>query len=133
MIRSILGVVLGAFVAVVVIFAIQAASMVVYPLPEGTDRSDAESMKAAISGLPMGAFALLLVGYALGTLVGAWIAATIARRAPVIHGLIVGGLFLIGNILNVSSLPHPMWYVAASVLMFLPVAFVGARLAARPA
>jgi hypothetical protein len=133
MVRSILGIVLGIVLAVVAIFGIQAVAMIVYPMPEGTDMNNPESLKAALAAMPAGAFVLLLVGYAVGTLAGAWLAATIARRAPVVHGLIIGVFFLLGNLINVSRLPHPVWYVVVSIVMFLPLAFVGARLAARPA
>jgi hypothetical protein len=130
MVRSILSIVAGIVLAVVVIFAFQIVVMAVYPLPAGTDRTDSESMKKAIAAMPAGAFAILLVGYAVGTCAGAWLAATIARRAPVVHGLIVGAFFLFGNIANVAMLPHPLWYVVVSMLLFLPVAWVGARWAA---
>ena len=81
MVRSILGIVLGIVLAVVAIFGIQAVAMIVYPMPEGTDMNNPESLKAALAAMPAGAFVLLLVGYAVGTLAGAWLAATIARRA----------------------------------------------------
>jgi hypothetical protein len=133
MIRSILGIVLGLVLAMVVIFAIQGVGMLVYPPPAGMDWQDREAMAALIAAMSPGQFAFLLVSYSLGTLAGAWLAATIARRRPVFHGLIVGSFFLLGNVINVTSLPHPLWYVVVTTLLFLPLAVVGARLAARPA
>ena len=133
MIRSILGIVLGIVLAMVVIFAIQGVGMLVYTPPAGMDWQDRQAMAAHIANMSPGQFAFLLASYALGTLAGAWLVATVARRRPVLHGLVLGGFFLLGNIVNLSSLPHPLWFVVVTTLLFLPLAVAGARLAARPA
>ena len=72
----------------------------------------------------------MLAAHAAGSLAGAWLAAKVAGRAPLVHGLIVGGVFLSCGIVNLLQIPHPAWFGPADVAAYLPAAYLGARLAA---
>jgi hypothetical protein len=133
MIRSMLGLVCGIITAMMVIFAFQKIGAVFYPMAQGADLTDPEALRQVMAAMPVGAFVTLLAGYAVGTFIGAWVAASIAGRAAIAHALIVGCFFFLANIANVIMIPHPLWYVAASMLLFLPCAYLGGRLARRPA
>jgi hypothetical protein len=52
MFRSILAVVLGIALGVALIVAIQAASMAIYPPPEGLDWNDPKAMSAHVRNMP---------------------------------------------------------------------------------
>jgi hypothetical protein len=127
--RSVLAVVLGLFVGFVFIMAIQMLSMVVNPPPPGLDFNNPEAMKQYIATLPTGAFVLVLASYAVGTFAGAFVTVWVARRAPLVHGLILGGLFLLAAIQNMRTLPHPVWFQIVALALFLPVAWLGASCA----
>jgi hypothetical protein len=131
MLRSILAVVLGLVVANVVILAMEFAGHAVYPPPAGLNLSDPASLRAAMAKMPTGAFVLLAVGGVVGTTVGAWVAARISRRRPLLHGLIVGGLVTLGAIGNALMIPHPPWFQVVSPVSILPAAYAGAWLADR--
>ncbi len=131
-IRSILAVLLGSLITLVLVVGSQGISMVIFPLPEGFDPKDKEAMKALMPTMPLAAKLLVLAGYAVGTLAGSWFSAWFARRAPLVHAMIVGGIFLAGNIMNLIDIPHPLWMAVTSTLIFPVCAFVGAKLAGVP-
>jgi hypothetical protein len=74
---------------------------------------------------------LVLLGWIVGTFAGAWITALRADRAPIGHGLVLGGLFLVAAIVNMLMIPNPVWFWILGVAIFLPSAFLGAKLGAR--
>jgi hypothetical protein len=124
-IRSVLAVLAGVVVAGVVVVAIEAVGHRVYPGPEGHDH---EALAAYIRTAPPGVFLFVLAAWGIGTLAGAWLAAWLAGRAPVVHGLIIGGLLLLGALANLLMIPHPVWFSVVGVAMFLPAAWLGAKL-----
>jgi uncharacterized protein YacL len=128
--RSVGAVLLGAIVAGVLIACLEFLGSKIFPLPPGTDPMDMEAVKAAMANVPVGALLLVLFGWFVGTAAGAWIAARVAGRAPMAHGLIVGALLLTGGIANMLMLPHPSWFWVLAVAVFAVAAYLGARLAA---
>jgi hypothetical protein len=127
--RSLLAVVLGLIAAGLVIAAVEGIDSVVFPLPAGVDPSNRESLAAAMADVPVGALLLVLLGWCVGTFAGAWVAARVAGRAPLLHGLILGGLLLAVAVLNMLALPHPAWFWALALSVFLPAAYLGVRMA----
>ena len=129
MIRSVLAVVAGIFVAVIVVVVVEAIGHAVYPPPSDIKLGDSEALQAIIAKLPVGAIAFVLVAWGLGSLAGGFIAATIAGRAQATHALIVGGIQMAFGILTMVIIPHPLWFVIASFAIVVPSAWLGARLA----
>jgi hypothetical protein len=130
MVRSILAVVVGLIVAVIVTSGLQAVGQFIYPLPPGVNPNDPEALKKVLPTMPTGAFLLLLLDYAAGSLAGGLLAAWVARRRPALHALIVGGVLTVLGFLNLLLLPgHPAWVWAASAVVYLLPAYAGSRLA----
>lgn len=70
------------------------------------------------------------VAHALGTLVGAWIAATIATSHKMMIALGIGGLFLLGGIMMVAMYGGPIWFAVLDLVgAYLPMAYLGGILA----
>ena len=131
MVRCIVGVICGIIAGRVFNMAVIMLSWAIYRPPEGADLSDPATMNAYIQSLPLPAFLLILVAHAGGALVGGLVAAVIARRSPLVLGAIVGGFFLLGGIVNVMSIPRPLWFAVADLVSYVPCGMVGARLAPR--
>jgi hypothetical protein len=129
MVRFIVAVICGLIAGGVFNMAVVMLSWRIYPLPEGTDFTDQAAMRTYVQTLPMPAFLLILVAHAGGALVGGLVAALIARRSQLVLGAIVGGFFLVGGILNVMSIPAPLWFVVADLVLYVPSGIVGAKLA----
>jgi len=128
--RKILAVVAGVILAGIVTYAVQAIGHKVYPPPEGLDMKNMEAMKAYVSTLPTGALLFVLIAYVLGSFAGGWLATKIARTSQIHLPLTVGGVQLFFGIINLTMIPHPMWFAIASVIVFLPAAYFGGKLGA---
>ena len=126
--RKISAVVLGVIVAVVVIITIEALGHAVYPVPEGLDITDTEAMHAYVVGLPIGALLFVMGAWLVATLAGGLLACFIARETPLVYSAIVGGLILLGTIINLMSIPHPSWFSITSVMVIIAMIFVTGRL-----
>jgi hypothetical protein len=127
---SVLAILVGAIAAGVLITAVEAVSSAIFPLPPGLDLHDHEAMRQHIDRLPIGAFLFVLAAWAIGTFGGAWVAARLANRARLVHGLIVGALFLLAGVLNMLMIPHPVWMWVGGILVLAVGSYLGARLAA---
>ena len=130
--RSVLAELVGAIVAVGLISGIEAISSAVYPMPPGLDLHDHAAMREYAHSLPIGAFLFVLAAWAIGPCVGAWVAARIAGRARLVHGLIVGALFLAGGIMTMLMIPHPVWMWVGGIAALAGSSYLGARIAATP-
>jgi hypothetical protein len=131
-VRSVLAVIAGFIAASAVMMLIETVNgHVLYPelgkAAEGM--TDKEAIRALMASAPAGAFLVVLFGWALGSLVGGFLAAWIGRSAPVGHALVLGGLLTLAGIANNLMLPPPGWFWIASLAVLLPAAYAGARLA----
>jgi hypothetical protein len=126
--RSVLAVLAGTIVAMILISGVEMISSTLYP-PPGLGMHDAEGMARHIDSLPIGAFLLVLGDWALGACCGAWLAARLAERARLVHGLVVGALFLLAAISTMLMLPHPAWMWIGAIIALTGCSYLGARLA----
>ncbi len=103
---------------------------VLIALPEGADISSMEGLAASMSLFQPIHFLMPWLGHALGTLVGAFIAAKLAVTQKKMFAGVIGGFFLAVGIANAYMLPAPMWFIVADLaLAYLPMAWLGQRLA----
>src|SRR5437660_1771517 len=108
-VKSVLGALLGVACGVVTIMALQAALHIAFPPPPGLNLNDPAAVRELAARMPTAAIVLALLSELAGGFVGALVAARFARHAPLVPGMIVGGFFLLGSILNMKLIPHPMW------------------------
>jgi hypothetical protein len=131
LLRSILAVIAGIVVGGAVNYGIVLINGVLFPLPVGINTNDFAALREATAKMPPTAMILPIVAHAGGTLVGAWLAAWIARRAALVHGLIIGVFFLVGGITAVIMLAAPLWFAIIDIALYLPAGWLGAKLASR--
>jgi hypothetical protein len=133
--RSVLAVIAGFVAASVVMMVVESLNgRVFYPeMGKAAEAmTDREAIRALMASAPAGAFLVVLLGWALGSFAGGYLAARIARRSPVFHALLLGGLLTLAGIANNLMLPPPAWFWIASMLVLLPSAYAGAGLAPGP-
>ncbi|MCR9155442.1 MAG: hypothetical protein NXI09_15165 [Bacteroidetes bacterium] len=128
--KNILAVVAGIVIGAAVNMLIISISGSLVPLPEGVDPNDMESIKANMHRYETMHFIMPFLAHALGTLVGAFVAAKIAANRKRIFALLIGGVFLIGGIMMVVELPSPAWFNALDlVVAYFPMGWLGFLLA----
>lgn len=127
MIRALLAVAAGIAAAFLGITLLLPLGHAIYPPPEGIDPADREAFAEIVAGMSTGALLMILLAYAMGTFFGAWLAARIARRP--FPAFLVGGVMMLAGMANLLSMPHPLWFMALGILVFLPSAWLAGRLA----
>ena len=130
--RNILAVVAGAIVGSMVNGFIVNISGAIIPLPEG---GNVASMPALNDSMPLFEpkhFLGPFLAHALGTLVGAIIAALIGVDRKVQLALLIGGLFFLGGAYMVYLLNKaPLWFNAVDLIFaYFPMAWLGQKIAA---
>lgn len=132
LIRNIMAVVGGVAFGMLVNMAIVTISSSVVPLPEGIDPTNTESMQQNIHLLKPVNFIFPFLAHALGTLVGAFIAAKFSVSYHQRCALIVGLFFLLGGIAASMMIAAPTWFIATDLIFaYVPMAFIGSKLARR--
>ena len=129
MLRNITAGVAGIVAGVVLISLVQWISHVIVPLPPGFDAADPEALARLVAQLPPLAFILLELSYVAGALASGFVAARLARTRPMALALVMGGVFTLFNIANQLQIPHPAWLAVLTTVTFLPLAWLGGRLA----
>lgn len=129
MARNILALTAGIITAVLIIFLLEGVSASMFPMPKDLDPTNKEALAEHIAGLPLQAFILILSIYAVAAFLGALVATSISKTMR--HAYIVGIVLIISNIANLAMIPHPLWFSIASLLIYLPFAWLGGRIGTR--
>ena len=128
MARNIVGVIIGVFVAGIIIWSIQSINLRLYPIPVGLDTTDMEAMEEFSKSLPAGAFITVLLSHLLGALGGAWVGCIVADRYFLKISMIIAAFLLVMGIINLLMLPHPVWFMVADIPSYTIGAWIGYKL-----
>jgi hypothetical protein len=127
LLRNILAAVLGVIVAGLVIAGIQQINLRIHPPPAGLDLKDAAALKAYVATLPVSAFIGVLLSYFVGVTGGGWLATRLSASRHARQGMMVGVLFFVASIANLNSLPHPVWFWIANLVVVPAAAWLGMK------
>ncbi|MDN4165065.1 hypothetical protein QWY31_06100 [Cytophagales bacterium LB-30] len=128
-VRNGLALIAGIVLGSVVNMALISVSGSIIPPPNGADVTTMEGLKASLPLFEPKHFIFPFLAHALGTLVGAFIAALLAGSHRLKWALGVGACFLLGGIFNVMLLPSPLWFSLLDILgAYLPMAYLGGKL-----
>ena len=70
---------------------------------------------------------LMLLTWAASVFVAGFVASKIAPAHWLRVSLIVGMMALAGAVANLMAIPHPMWMNITTVIMYVPLAYLGGR------
>jgi hypothetical protein len=130
--KNIIAVIVGIVLGGLVNFALVAVSAAVIPPPAGVDPTNMESLQASIHLFEAKHFVFPFLAHALGTLVGAAVAAMIAASHKMTIALGIGIFYLLGGILAATMIPAPLWFIVLDlVVAYIPMAWIGGKLGAR--
>ena len=129
--KNILAVVFGWLLGSIVNMALVYAGHSVFPI-EGVDPNDMEAMAEVMPTLSSEYFIFPFLAHALGTLVGAFIAAKIAATRKMTFALVIGVIFLLGGIWVSTMIPAPTWFTATDLIIaYIPMAWLGGKLGSK--
>jgi len=128
MARNVAGVIIGIFVAGLIVWTVQSINSRLFPLPEGIDIGSMEQMKEYVQTLPSGAFIMVLLSHLLGALGGAWVGCIVADRYFLKIALIIAAFLLVMGLYNLLIIPHPLWFMIADIPSYAIGALIGHKL-----
>jgi hypothetical protein len=129
-VRNLLAVIAGLIGGSFVNMAIVMVGPIVFPLPEGVDMNDMEKIADNIKLLKPTNFIAPWLAHAMGTLVGAFIAARLASSQKMICALVISAFFLLGGIMMVAMVGGPIWFIVLDLVgAYLPMGYLGGILA----
>lgn len=131
MLRLIIGVIVGLIVGVVVVGVVEGMGHMIFPPPPGVDLTDPAQMATVMSKVPLEAKIAVIVAWFLGTLAGASTANLIAGRRRTAGWIVAAVLFAFAG-WTMATIPHPVWFMAASVVAAIAAALVADRAFGRP-
>lgn len=131
--RKILAVIVALIAAFAIMMVIQMLNSMVVQPPSADVMADPAKLKEFMAGLPGTAYLVVLISYILAAFAGGFIVTKMARQVssgPAL-AILIGALLELGGILNFFvMLPgQPIWFVAASLACYIPLALLGYRLA----
>lgn len=128
--KNILAVIAGCLLGGMVNIGLIELGHKLMPVP-GLDVNDMESYAAIFPTLDVKYYLFPFLAHALGTLIGAIVAARLAANNKMKMGLIVGFFFLLGGIAASYMIPAPTWFIVADlVLAYIPMGWLGGKLGA---
>ena len=125
--RTIVGILVGIVIAVALVFAIEAIVGLIVPAPPDFNMRDPEAVRARVASLPRWVILLVLVGWLVGTGIGSWAAVRISRMRVLWPGLVVTAVIFLATLYNVVTIPHPIWFVAISLIAIPIAGWLGSR------
>ncbi len=131
-IRNMLALVAGLIVCVFVNSLLIGMSASVVPPPEGVDVNDMESIRANIHRFELKHFLFPFLAHALGSLVGAIVAAKLAATHKMAFAITVGCVHLLGGIAAAVMIPAPTWFIVLDLAVaYVPMGWLGGKLVTR--
>ncbi len=129
-VRNVLAAIVGFIIGSIVNISLVNVGMAIVPLPEGADVSTMEGLREAMKEFTPVNFIFPFLAHALGTLVGAFIAAKIAASHKMKFAIGIGAFFLFGGITMIALCGGPFWFIALDLLVaYIPMGLLGGILA----
>lgn len=125
---QILAVFVGVFTGSLLIWFIQTLGQKQYPPPSGFNFEDEVAVAHFIANSPLGSKLFVIVGYAAGAFISGLITQLIGRKGSVIPALLSGVVLLAAGVSTLISIPHPTWLAITCLVVFIPFAYLGARI-----
>ena len=132
MVRSLLGVVVALITAFAVFsIFIMIASMFAPQPPKNFEYRNQLEIIQFMTSLPFAAYLVAAIGGLVTSLAAGWIVTKVSRqRGSVALPLIVGALMTLGGILLYYCFPgQPPWFLIACIVITIPFALIGHRVA----
>ena len=119
MIRNISAVITGILIGMIVNMGLIILGSSIIPIPESFDPMNAINWD-------LNNFIFPFLAHALGTLVGAFLAAKIAKSCQFQLAMSIGVFFLIGGTTMTYILPAPVWFICTDLIAaYIPMGYLG--------
>lgn len=121
--RVALAVLAGTLVAGFVVFLLEFAGHMAFPVPP-----EFNPVEPDMALVPLGALASVVLAWAIGSFVGGATAARIGTDHALPASIGVGSVQLAFGALTLFAIPHPAWMMVAGLALPVPMAWLGGAL-----
>lgn len=128
MLRRILAVVVGLIVGSLCITLVENIGHYLYPPPAKAGAGDMEALKVYVSEAPFMALFFIILAYALAAFLSGFTATKISNNRKNTAAILCGIIFLLMTIYMMVTLPTPIWFWIAGILVW-GLVFAGHQLA----
>ena len=125
--RIIMGIIFGIIFGITVIGIIELIGYSVITSLEGFNPTDPDSISERIENISTLAIIFVLISWASGSFVGGVISAYLSKSYSLFSPIIIGSVLMTAGIYTMMEIPHPLWFRAISVFMFIPFSILGTR------
>ena len=132
MMRNVYAVLVGMMLAFFLVSVGDSLAGMMFQLPKGLDPNDPATkaaFEAAMLNAPLRAMLVMVGGYFVAALGGAFVARKLVHTPTLIPSLTVGLLLLAATVANFAMMKHPMLMMVLGVLVPVPGSWLGAQLA----
>ena len=127
--KSILAVITGVFIGGALNMGIIIICSSIIPPPQGADLTTMEGLKESMHLLQPKHYIMPFLAHALGTFLGALIAATIVAKHKIKFALGISIWFMIGGTINIFMLPSPTWFTILDLAgAYIPMGYIAGKL-----
>lgn len=125
--KRIIGIVAGVACGFMVVFAGDAITHSLHPVPYGLNYADKAAMLDYIAGIPMYILVLMTIFWLLSSFFGGVVSAVITRAEWKRSSLTTGAILMAAALLNlIMTIPaHPLWMWLAAIAGYVPAALLG--------
>lgn len=122
--KRILSIVLSIIVFAVVVALVEALVHKIYPVPESLDKSKPETIKVYMETAPQAALMGIVLAWFLATLAGCISLSLILKNQSRSAYLVFGAVVLFFTLINLVTIPHPIWINIAGPIGIAIICFV---------
>ena len=131
--RKILAVIVALITATCIIWIVEMVStMAAATSPKNAEYMTRDDWAAYMGSMPATSYAIILIGYILASFAAGFVVTKMGRRwspGPTLT-VIVGVLLTVAGVANLFMLPgQPIWFMAASLVCYIPFSLLGYRFA----
>lgn len=125
MLRLIIAFFAGVLAAVAVNFGFERINARRFPFPPGLDRAEHRNMERYVQSLPHSAFLTTLAGWAVASFACGLVIRLISRTDTQTPAYLAGLLLMTAGIVEIFTIPQPLWFTIVGVLLFIPFTLLG--------
>lgn len=126
--QKVLPVILGVLAGFLIVMIGDLIAMILHPPPENFDSTNKEQLAEMVKNIPNGIWFIFLTSWTLSSFTGGLVTSYFGKEKWKSLCLITGGILLIGNIANMFMIPHPIWLMVITLVIYIPAAYFGGSL-----
>lgn len=126
--KNIVPVIIGVIVGFTIVFIGDSVTHRLYPPPPGINFMERDALDEYVASIPMYILIIMFLFWMLSSFLGGMIAARMNRADWKNKSIITGSILLAATLLNLIMIPHPLWMLIGSLVLYIPIAFAGGSL-----